>query len=136
MRQDVFVLEQDTHMKNILVSLLLDAGMRVQTTNNASDALTRLRAAPGPHFVILGNMLPEMLPGMRTDVFLDKVSADPILATRHHYALLTTVPESLPEPVRPYVHRLGISLVKKPFSTSTIVGLIHRWSASSASLSA
>jgi CheY-like chemotaxis protein len=82
-------------------------------------ALQLLRTAPERMVVVLD----QRMPGLDGDQVLAAVAADPVLATRHAYILVTASPHTLrASPI--VLGGLRVPVVEKPFDVDALLAVV------------
>ena len=101
--------------------LLEEEGHSVSEAMNGIETLERLRA-PGVRYVALLDLL---MPDMEGVALLEAIVADPTLAGRHAYIVLSAGAETLMNQAAPLVAALGGSLVQKPFDIEDLAQIVR-----------
>ncbi len=115
----VLVVDDDPGQREMLRLLLEDAGYHVVEAGTGEAGLALLRAATERMVVLLD----QRMPGLVGDEVLGIVAADPELATRHAYILLTASPHRIPMgPVLPHGSRVPV--IEKPFNVEALLMLL------------
>ena len=116
MRRSVLIVDDDVDIREILAETLGEAGFDVATAANGRDALAVVRDLSVRPSVIL---LDLMMPIMDGYGFLEQRRLDPTLA-------------SIPVAILTAGHGIdrerigdGIPIVRKPFETQHLVGILH-----------
>ncbi len=115
----VVVVDDEPGQREMLRLVLEDAGYRVQEADSGAAGLALLRATTERMVVLLD----QRMPGLDGDQVLRIVAADPDLATRHAYILLTASPHTVAiAPVLPPA--LGVPVVEKPFDVDALLAIV------------
>jgi CheY-like chemotaxis protein len=116
----VLVVDDDQPTREVLRTILEDAGYTVQEAPGAEAALNILRASTARVTVLFDHIMPGM-DGLEA---LRHVVADPRLATTHSYILITADVRPLgPDDVN-VLTTLRCPLVRKPFDLDTLLGVV------------
>lgn len=122
----VLVVDDDEAIRETLVMVLDDAGFATCAADTGREALARLRSAPTPLVVLLDLVMPE--PDGR--VVLRAVAANPSLARRHAFIIVTAAAEALVDAAQAELGRLGawliLDTVRKPFDIDAVVAAVER----------
>ncbi|MCU1280778.1 MAG: Response regulator receiver protein [bacterium] len=114
----VFVVDDDTAIRESLADLLIEEGYKVVTAQNGQDALDKLRlAAPGMPCVIL---LDLMMPVMTGSQFYAEQQKDPALAS------IPVVVISADGNVGARSRAFGGDYLTKPVRIETVLGAVER----------
>jgi CheY-like chemotaxis protein len=113
----VLVVDDETQIRESLQMLLEDAGHTVTTAARGAEALDTLRAAPESEVVLLDLLMPEM-DGLGV---LRAVTADPQLAERHGYILMTADSDRLLSAAAHVLAALPVTVVRKPFDIDDVL---------------
>lgn len=123
MTYDVLIVEDHAETRELLRLALEEEGWRIREAADGEECWELLHAAPERLIVLLDHVMPR-LRGL--DLLL-RVAADPALAARHGFILLTASPDGqrinaetlFPEPMR-------VAVIIKPFSVETLVAGMQR----------
>ena len=118
----VLVVEDDTEIRATLRMALEDDGYAVLEAHDGAAALAQLRDAGTPMVVLLDLVLP-LLSGASV---LETVAANPDLATRHAYILLTAADQSFRPPFTEVLQELQVPVIQKPFDLDTLFNTVTR----------
>ena len=113
----VCVVEDDLANRDLLVELLMLEGYGVLEAADGFQALAVLRAHPEPLVVVLD----LVLPGLEGDQVLAVVAADPDLAARLAFVLVTASPQKAPVEMTD----LLVAVIAKPFVLTTLLSAAH-----------
>jgi CheY-like chemotaxis protein len=116
----VLVVDDEPGQREMLRLLLEDAGYTVQEVAGGEAALTLLRKT-SERFVVL---LDQRMPGMGGDEVLRTIAAEPALASRHVYILLTASPRTLLEAPPDVLVGLAVPVVEKPFDMERLLAAV------------
>lgn len=116
----VLVVDDEPGQREMLRLLLEDAGHDVREAATGEAALQLLRTAPDRMVVLLD----QKMPGLGGDEVLAIVAADPTLATRHAYILLTASPQKLLNRPPLMLGTLTVPLVEKPFDVDMLLAVV------------
>lgn len=108
-------------MRRMLRMALEEAGYAVAEASSYDDALRHLRAA-GPTVVVAGNAAADY---RAEEAFFRQVAADPALAARHHFVLLTTIAEWLPPALDATLRAQGVRVLRMPFRLYELVAAVE-----------
>lgn len=116
----IFVVDDDQDIRDTVRFLLEDAGYAVEEAANGEEALATLRMSTHPMIVLLDYTMPYM-DGL--DV-LRALDAEPEMARRHAY-LLVSARNALSTPdLDALRERLSVDIVRKPFEIDALLGAI------------
>jgi CheY-like chemotaxis protein len=116
----VLVVDDDDTIRESLVWLLLDEGYTVYEAPDGQPALERLREHPDGMVVLLDVNMPQM-DGIAV---LQAVEADPPLAARHAFILMSAFHRTLPLAFVQQMTRLNVPMVAKPFDLDRLVATV------------
>jgi CheY-like chemotaxis protein len=116
----VLVVDDEPGQREMLRLLLEDAGYAVEEASSGEAGLALLRATPERCVVLLD----QRMPGLGGDGVLAIVAADPRLAARHAYILLTASPQKLRATPPTVLHGLSVPLVEKPFDVDALLAVV------------
>jgi CheY-like chemotaxis protein len=120
---NVLVVDDSTTFRRILCSMLQSVSYVISEATNGEEALDALKASPTPLVVVLDVVMPK-LGGIGV---LTAVDADPALASRHAFILVTATPDAIPpSAVAEMLTRLRVPLLVKPFAAEQLLALIAR----------
>ena len=108
----LLVVDDDPEIRESLRSAFEDEGYRVRTASDGLEALEVMIGEP-PCAIVLDLMMPRMT-GWQV---LDRMAADPVLASVP-VCLLTAVPDALPQ--------TAASVLKKPASLQALLDFVNR----------
>jgi CheY-like chemotaxis protein len=111
----ILIVDDDDAIRETLREALEDEGYEVAEASNGLDALEKLRASREGMVVLLDHLMPK-LDGIG---MLRVIQADPLLASRHAYILLTARAR-MTMPVRELSTALAVSVVRKPFDLEVL----------------
>lgn len=131
-RPPVLIVDDDADICLSLRWLLEDEGYEVLWTGDGTAILPILHSADRPFVVLLDYLMPEV-DGREV---LERVAADPFLATTHAFLLMTAQSRTLPPRLRQLLTALAIPVAQKPFDIAELLakveaaarGLQARWS--------
>ena len=112
----VLVVDDDPDIRAIVALLLTDAGYEVLTAANGGVGLEALRREP--RLVVLLDLLMPLVTGY--DV-MEAVEADPALAARHRFIIITANRHSMPEEFLGLLEARGIPALYKPFDLNDLL---------------
>jgi len=116
----LLVVDDEPGQREMLRLLLEDAGYAVAEASSGEAALVLLRATPERMVVVLD----QRMPGLDGDQVLVAVAADPVLATRHAYILVTASPHTLPTTPLVVLGGLRVPVVEKPFDVDALLAVV------------
>jgi CheY-like chemotaxis protein len=116
----VLVATDDRWMRQLLDAILSDAGYPTLQFGDSAGLLATLRGAGQPYIVLLSLCEPPM----NNQNVLTEVAADPALATRHVYILLTAHWDMLPADFADLLSRLAVPVVPKPFALASLLDAV------------
>ena len=116
----VLVVDDDEPTRDVLRLMLEDVGYAVSEAVNGAGALQALRESGEPQLVLLD----LDLPGTDGLDVLEAVAADPSLAQRHRFILLTAVSEVRWTRTQPMREALDVPLLLKPFDIGDLLSAI------------
>src|SRR5262249_26949296 len=107
----VLIVDDDAALRTMVTMVLEDAECDVLEAKNGREALAILRSTPRRLVVLLDWMMPEMS-GIEV---LDTIKADPELAMRHAYVLLTANVAAFSPHLMDLLRELSVPVIAKPF---------------------
>jgi CheY-like chemotaxis protein len=116
----VLVADDDPDVRETLHWALHEEGYGVREAADGVQALATLRASARP----LVTVLDYRLPGMTGGEVLAAVAADPQVAGRHTFVLVTADPELLPPSLVLWADRQGMRIVTKPFDVEALLAAV------------
>ena len=109
----VLVVDDSRTFRQIVCGMLRNAGYAVAEAGDGEEALDQLRASSEPLVTLLDVVMPK-LGGIGV---LNAVDADPSLAYRHVFILMTATLQAVPpQAVADLLRRYHIPLLEKPFN--------------------
>ena len=120
----VLVVDDDQEICEVVRLALEDAGYESLQTRDGQTALDMLRSSPSPLVVLLD----QLMPGMNGTEVLRIIQADPALATRHAYILMTAS-SSAPFSAISQLTNLSVTVLRKPFELDVLFDLVEQASA-------
>jgi CheY-like chemotaxis protein len=118
----VLVATDDGVLGPLLITLLSDTGYPTLYLTNGQDALERLRSSDQP---LVGLLSLRWRPWNSLAV-LKAAAADPALATRHVYILLTALWDRLPGEYAALQSTLDVTVVPKPVGMDALLAAVAR----------
>lgn len=118
----VLVVDDDLDIRDTLCLLLGDSGYEAVGVDSGPAALLALRESQRPMVVLLDLLMPEMN-GIEV---LEAVDADPALAHRHAYILMTADSRMQPETNPGLFTALSVDLLHKPFDVDVILDAVEQ----------
>lgn len=112
----ILVVDDDTTIRELLREALEDEGYQVAEASDGVEGLAYLRASQERLVVLLDQLMPR-LNGVGV---LKAVQADPLLASRHAYILLSAR-RRVSIPVVELATTLPLSLMHKPFDLEPLL---------------
>jgi CheY-like chemotaxis protein len=116
----VLVADDDPSVRETLRWALHVEGYGVCEAPDGVQALATLRTSARP----LVTVLDYRMPGMTGGEVLAAVAADPHVAARHTFVLVTADPEDLPPCLILWADRQGIRIVPKPFDLDGLLAAV------------
>lgn len=116
----VLVVDDDQPTREVLRTILEDAGYTVQEAPGAEDALRILRASAER----MTALFDHIMPGMDGLEALRQIAADPQLATLDSYILITADIRPLSPDDTNVLTALHCPLVRKPFDLDTLLAVV------------
>ncbi len=116
----VLVVDDEPGQREMLRLLLEDAGHAVAEASTGEAALELLRTTPERTVVLLDQRMPRL----DGDQVLAAVAADPALATRHAYILVTASPHKLRAAPPVVLDGLRVPVVEKPFDVDALLAAV------------
>ena len=116
----VLVVDDDPDVRETLWWALHEEGYGVCEAADGFVALAALRTSARP----LVTVLDYRLPGLTGGEVLAEVAADPHVAGRHTFVLVTADPERLPPSLVMWADRQGIRIVPKPFDLEALLAAV------------
>ena len=117
----VLIVDDDAALRRMLTMVLEDAEWDVLEAKDGLEALGILRSSPS-HLVVL---LDWRMPQMSGEEVLEAVKADPTLATRHGYVLVTANAIAPAHHLVDLLRELSVPVVSKPFNIHELLGLVE-----------
>jgi len=122
MSTHVLVVDDDRDFRQVMRTLLEDAGYTVGEASDGDSALAKLADSNEPMVVLLDLLMPRM---SGFDV-LHALAEDDRLATRHAFIVVTAmVTRALSEDVVMLLIRLGVPLLEKPFRIEELCEVVE-----------
>lgn len=118
----VLVVDDNRDIRETIRLTLEDEGYPVLEAPDGQNALDQLRASAGPLIVLLDHLMPE-LDGLET---LDTIAADPALAQRHAYIMLTADGRTEPVQLTSGGGEWHVPVVAKPFDLDDLLAAVAR----------
>lgn len=116
----IITVDDDQPTREVLRMILEDAGYAVQEAAGAEAALHYLRSGTGRMVALFDHLMPGM-DGMQA---LRLIAADPALATRHAYVLITADMRPFDEEDVRMLASLRCPLVRKPFELDSLLAVV------------
>jgi CheY-like chemotaxis protein len=121
-RGHVLIVDDEPDIRETLRDLLTDEGYLPAEAENGQQALALIRASAEPLIVLLDYRMPRM----SGDEVLRAVAADPELAARHAFVLVTAnVLPAQPE-FAELLASLSVPIVRKPFSLDGLMRAVEQ----------
>jgi CheY-like chemotaxis protein len=117
----VLIVDDDAALRTMVTMILEDAEWDVLEAKNGREALAMLRSSPRHLVALLDWMMPEMS-GM--DV-LEAVKADPELAARHAYVLVTANVAAFSSQLMDLLRELVVPVIAKPFEIQELLSRVE-----------
>ena len=118
----VLVVDDDRALRRMVTMVLEDAEWDVLEAKDGLEALAMLRSNPNRLVVLLDWRMPIM----SGEEVLDIVQADPELAARHAYVLLTANAAALSPHLKDLLRELGIPVIAKPFGIHELLYTVEK----------
>jgi CheY-like chemotaxis protein len=119
---DVLVVDDDSAIRDVARLVLEDAGYIVMEAVNGEAALAMLRASNEPLVVLLDDLMPK-LDGLGV---LCVAAANPSIARRCSFILMTGSARLLSPSLAPELQPLHIQLLPKPFDADVLVERVEQ----------
>lgn len=116
----VLVADDEQDLRLTLRTLLEGEGYTVGEAADGQQALDAIRACAAPMVVLLDLLMP-LLSGI--DV-LDAVAADPTIAARHIFVLITANNRPLLDAAGSVLAQLGVTVIRKPFDIDVLLAAV------------
>jgi len=113
----VLIVDDDAALRTMVNMVLEDAEWEVLEAKNGREALAILESTPRRLVVLLDLMMPEM---SGTEV-LEAVKADPKLARRHAYILITANIAAFSPHLMDLLRELSVPVIAKPFEIEELL---------------
>lgn len=117
----VLVVDDDAALRRMVNMVLEDAGWDVLEAKDGYEAIATLRSSPSR----LVALVDWRMPGMSGEDLLDTVVADPELAVRHAYALITANAATLSPHLVDLLSQLSAPVVAKPCGIRELLGTVE-----------
>lgn len=118
----VLIADDEADLRETLRTLLESEGYTVGEAANGRQALNALRASAVPMVALID----MVMPGLNGIQVIEAVAADPALAARHAYLLLTANHRPLPDAAAALLAQLGVTVVRKPFDIDALLADVAR----------
>ena len=115
------IADDDEGIRESLRMLLEEEGHSVTEATNGEETLERLRV-PDVRYVALLDLL---MPDVQGVALLEAIVADPTLAGRHAYIILSAGSEALLNQAAPLIATLGGYIVPKPFDIDVLAQVVR-----------
>lgn len=116
----VLIVDDDAAIREALHELLEDAGYDVREAADGVVALRALRSSEEPLVALMDLKMPRM----DGHELLGTVAADPHLARRHAYILVTANADTQTPAFARLLSQLAVPVVAKPFEIDDILSLV------------
>ena len=117
----VLIIDDLDQSRHLLRSLLEQQGFRVEVTSDGFTGLERLRASRQPLVAAISNVLTDFTAAQ----LLQRVVAEPDLARRHAYILMTLAPEAARRTLKRAQVQLPVLLLENPHDLERLCGAIR-----------
>jgi CheY-like chemotaxis protein len=117
----VLVVDDDRAIRETLRLLLEEEGYLVSEASDGQRALEILRDSPQPHVVVLDFMMPR-LDGAGV---LRAVVADPLLANRHAFILVSANAHAIPRALMGLLATLKVPIMSKPLDLDDLLAIVE-----------
>lgn len=117
----VLIVDDDAALRRMLTMVLEDAEWDVLEAKDGLEALDILRSSPSPLVVLLDWRMPQM----SGEEVLEAIKADPKLATRHSYVLVTANAIAPSHHLTDLLRELSVPVVAKPFNIHELLTLVE-----------
>lgn len=118
----VLVVDDDPTIREVVCLALLDEGYQVQSAEDGLIALHLIRTSIYPLVILLDHMMPR-LDGTGVLNFL---ASDPAVADKHIIIFTTAANRVFPPAVVEEMHRLHVSILRKPFELDDLMAQIEQ----------
>lgn len=115
----VLVVDDDEEFRHTMRLLLEDAEHEVLEVATGADALRHLRQ---PRTLVV--LLDLLMPGIDGVEVLRRVAADPDLAARHTYIVVTADSWTFLRAAQPLVEAVGAAVIQRPFDVDTLLAAV------------
>lgn len=120
--QRILIVDDDQSIRETLRFVFEDAGYDTSQAADGIDALAILRNTQEPLIVVLDMMMPRL----DGEGVLRAVAAEPDLATRHCFVLITANMQRFSRPFSDLLRTLAVSVVRKPFDLDVLLDVVER----------
>jgi CheY-like chemotaxis protein len=117
----VLVVDDDMALRRMVAMVLEDAEWEVLEARDGREALATMRSNRD-HLIVL---LDWKMPNMSGEDVLNAVKADPDLATRHAYVLITAMSAMLSPHVMTLLNELSVPVIAKPFGIQQLLCVVE-----------
>jgi CheY-like chemotaxis protein len=117
----VLVVDDDAALRRMLNMVLADAGWEVLEAKDGVEAVAMLYSCPCRLVVLLDWKMPEM----SGEEVLELVKANPELASRHAYVLITANAAAVTPQLTELLRELCVPVVAKPFSLLDLLDTVE-----------
>lgn len=118
----VLLVDDDEEIRHVLRMTLEDEGYTIREATDGLTALDLLRRSDQPMVVLLDLMMPR-LSGAGV---LGVVAAEPLLAERHSFLLMTAMGRLLPRPLIMLLGALNTPVLPKPLDLDVLLHAVVR----------
>jgi CheY-like chemotaxis protein len=116
----VLLVENDISIRRLICLILTRAGHRVAEVPDGRSALDWMRSRGEPAVVLLPTTMPTSSVAALIQAAGEQIGGQP-----HSCVLLTAVPESLPEPLRPLLSAHDVPVVGPPFAAADLLEAVE-----------
>jgi CheY-like chemotaxis protein len=117
----VLIIDDLDQSRHLLRAMLEEQGFHVELTSDGRAGLQRLKASRHPFVVAVSNVLMDFTAAE----LLERVAAEPDVAMRHAYILMTLSPVAARRKLAGIRHYLPVLLLENPHDLERLCGAVR-----------